>query len=537
MMSHQGNAQEVLHLVKELASGNRNAAAVRAAAAHPLADSDLRVLYHNMLDAAASDLFMFTPEELRNLSTDASYDPVPDVDRCSLRFGDLANATFEQIVFANPVWGKPFVRVDEKYFLFSFFTVLSFPFSIFLSVVQGDHGVQKERLEKVRAKFLEAKSESLLRSYLPSAQVFGNLFWFDSAGRRLETDVLALAENRLLVFEAKGSILPDRVRAGNFAKAKSFLKNTYGVAGVQASRLEEEIRTRPNGVDLVDENGHKLLTLGSENVKKFLAYSVTLDQIGTFANARRLFEEIGIIDPATFPVPPIMAPELMKVLELLPDETHRLHYLERRHQLYSAAHVVGDEMDIFATYVMFGFGSLPLDGSLITLLNASFYLDQYTNAGHVTFPANSTVNNTKYFDRVLRYLLQRRPKDFLDLAFAVIDTPPEAQATFEEMMADLRSGVGNKDERIQVTSLAVTRSFVPFVLAGSVYGDLPRESRNYLLQRGLTDAITKRGLHTGLLIGRQLGFSEYLYSVIAFLNLSDEDAKAYLKLAAEEKDA
>ena len=52
------------------------------------------------------------------------------------------------------------------------------------------------------------------------------------------------------------------------------------------------------------------------------------------------------------------------------------------------------------------------------------------------------------------------------------------------------------------------------------------ESRNYLLPE-ITDAITKRSLHTGLLIGRQQ-VSEYPYSVIAFLNLSDEDAKAHI---------
>jgi len=329
--------------------------------------------------------------------------------------------------------------------------------------------------------------------------------------------------------------LPDRVRLGNFAKSKSFLKESYGLAGIQASRLEEEIRKGPGGVDLFDGSGRKLLTLSSEKVRRFLAYSVTLDQMGTFANARRLFEEIGIIDPATFPVPPIMASELARILEVLPDEIYRVHYLERRHRLYSVVHVVGDELDIFATYVMQGFGVLPLDGTqLVTLLNASFYLDNYISDGHVVFPSSSTVRNTKYFDRVLQYLLQRRPKDALDLGLAIIDTPPEAQETFEDLMSDMRLKADNVDEQIRVGSIAVTSSFESFVLAGSVYGNLPRESRNEVLMRGLADAITKRGLKAGLLIGRQLGFSEYPYSIIAFLSMSDEDVEAYSRLVAKQ---
>jgi hypothetical protein len=534
IQANEGNAEDVRGLINQLVVSNANAAEVYQGAPTDLPLASLRTLFHHVLDASASDIFMFTPEQLRQISPNPSYDPVPDVDRCSLRFGETKDLIFEKIARSNPVWGKPFVRVDNNYFLFLFFTVMSFPFSLFLSVVRGEPKGQKERLEKVRAKFLELECESLLRKHIPGAEVFRNLFWSDASGKTFETDVLAIIEDRLLVFEAKGSILPDRVRIGNFEKSKSFLKDTYGAAGVQASRLEEEIRTSTANTDLFGHSGQKLLTLNSATVKKVVAYSITLDQLGTFSNGRHLFEEIGIIDPGTFPVPPLMASELAKVMELLPDEVHRLHYLDRRHDLYSAVHVVADELDIFATYVMHGFGTLPTGKvQLVTLLNASFYLDRYVKNGTVVFPETSTVSNTKYFDRVLAYVLQRRPKDFLELAFALIDTPPEAQHVFEQMMKELRPKVRNRDEQVQVFSLKVDRSFEPFVLAGSMYGEIPREERNDVLTKGLADAIAKRGLKKGVLIGRQLGFSEYPYSVIMFLSMSKEQRDSYLKLAAQ----
>ena len=166
-----------------------------------------------------------------------------------------------------------------------------------MSVVEGDPVIQKGRLERVSAKYLETECESLLKKYLPGAQVFRNSFWSDATGKRFETDVLALIENRLLVFEAKGSILPDRVRLGNFAKAKSFLKDTYGLAGIQASRLEEEIRKRPGGVDFFDSSGRKLLTLSSERDEDSLLIRLPSTRWGLLPTHAASLKRSGLSTP------------------------------------------------------------------------------------------------------------------------------------------------------------------------------------------------------------------------------------------------
>ncbi len=358
--------------------------------------------------------------------------------------------------------------------------------------------------------------------------MFRNLFWFDEQGKRYETDIIAVAVNRLFIFEAKGALLPDRIRTGNFAKAKSFLKDTHGFAGTQAGRLAHEIKRRSDGLPMFTEDGHKIITLTADMAEEVIAFSLTIDQLGTIANARQLLETVGILDDKAFRVPPLMVSEFEKVLEALPDEIYRLHYLTRRHQLYGAVDIIGDELDVFATYVMRGFSSLPPQGyNSISALGASYYLDNFIQGGHVVFPPGSSLANTRYFDRVLRYMVERKPDRYLDLAFSVLDIPADIQQRFEEMMKELRAAAQKLDsDQIQVGSVPVKRGLMSLVVAGSVYGDMDREVRNDALTRGLADAIVNRGVQSGFLIGRELGFEQYPYSVSLFLRMKPSEASS-----------
>ena len=114
--------------------------------------------------------------------------------------------------------------------------------------------------------------------------------------RELETDVLALAENRLLVFEAKGGYcLTDCGQEISLRKAPNhFEEHLYKAAGVQTSRLEENSQDRTAWI-LSTRNGHKLLTWVRRMSRSSSQLALLLSTRSAFANARRLFEEIGIL--------------------------------------------------------------------------------------------------------------------------------------------------------------------------------------------------------------------------------------------------
>lgn len=481
----------------------------------------LRSACFNLIEVCASEIFAFTHAELIALSPRGDYDPAPQVNMCSCSFGDLESAIFESVSKGNPIWSRPFVKTEGRYFLFSPLTVLSFPFHLFLAAASGDANFVKRRLEDVRGGFVEVECEQLLKKNFPGAVVHRGLFWHDDLGNRYETDVIMKVGDRLVVFEAKGALLPDRVRAGNFVKAKSFLKDIYVLATGQAARLISEVkRSDGRGLQLKNQQGKVVIVLEQSAFSDTLAFSLTIEQLGTVANARALLEATEVMKKGPFSAPPIMLPELAKILESLPTDIHRLHYLTRRRQIYQTTEVVGDELDLFAIYVMHGFTSLPT-GYLLSIVGASFHLPDHSSGKQVVFSKTSSVRNTAYFERLFRYVLVRQPAHYLDLAFAILDTPPGIQTQFERTMRDLRAQARSADlGDFPFCSIAIKEGPVSLLLAGCVYRDVEREARNIAIQNSLMEMMYNSMTRVGVLFGKELGFEKYPYSVALMLTSS-----------------
>src|SRR5207244_3875736 len=113
----------------------------------------------------------------------------------------------------------------------------------------------KVNLEKIRGLFVEYECEALLKRTLPRLSVYRDVFWTDEAGNRIQSDILAFIENWLFIFEAKGAIYPDRLRAGHFVKAQSFIKDVYGEAASQSERLATRIKNSQGTLSLYDQSG------------------------------------------------------------------------------------------------------------------------------------------------------------------------------------------------------------------------------------------------------------------------------------------
>jgi hypothetical protein len=203
---------------------------------------------------------------------------------------------------------------------------------------------------------------------------------------------------------------------------------------------------------------------------------------------------------------------------MLPDEIYRLHYLVRRHQLCSLVDILGDELDVFAVYVMYGFASKTFqNGGSTFVLGASYHLKDCVVNGKVVFPTTSSVRNTKYFEKVLQYILARRPDSYFDLAFSVLDISPDDQKRFEAAMKELRGRAKYNVTGIDVCSLAVKQGPISLVVCGAVYGDIDRETRKNTLFHALIENIELHAVKAGLLIARDIEFGEAPYSLAMFL--------------------
>jgi len=476
-----------------------------------LSRGELELLCHNMLELSLWQIFRFTESDIVALSPGHDYDPMADLSHCAIEFSKGA------ALLPTDIWYKPFILHNGDFYLFSPYTVLSFPFHLLLSLRGGFDSPLKTKLEEVRGKFLENEAATLFKECFPNAAIFENVYWYEESGDRIETDLLVLLDDRLIILEAKGAIIPDKLRAGNYNRTKSFLRDTFAHGNLQANRFISRLKSCPE-LFLYDERGNVLTCLRQSEVIEIIPIVLTIEQLGPIANARKLLELAEISNASLFQAMPLMISELTYILRLLPSKIFRIHYLSRRSLVYRERSVLGDEMDLFALYVMFGFSAdIFSDDVLIWALGASYSIKNYFDSeGALKFSQSSTLANTSYFSRVLSLLSGRHGSDHLSAALAILDTPAPRQNDFEQALRKLRLGaVGDRRKR-EDCRMVIKSGVVSLVVVGTAWRAIGDEEKRQAHRQLLRDTINESMVEEGVLIDLQGGVSKLPFSSILY---------------------
>jgi hypothetical protein len=166
-------------------------------------------------------------------------------------------------------------------------------------------------------------------------------------------------------------------------------------------------------LDIDDERGEKIASLRRSEISEVIPIVLTIEQLGIIANARKLLEVADLSGAELFSAMPVMVAELAFILKLLPDETTRAHYLSRRSRIFQERDVLGDEMDLFALYLMYGFSAQAFKREqFMWALGASYSLSKYLDEdGALIIPTTSTTANTPYFLRLLDSIVRANIKN------------------------------------------------------------------------------------------------------------------------------
>ncbi len=460
-----------------------------------LSRQELEWLCHNMLELSFWLVFRFTPDDIATLNPRGDYDACLDLGCCSNEFRE------QNQLSPIDIWFRPFVSYEGDFYLFSPYTAISFPFHLLFSVNGNADPSFKSRLEKVRGKFLEREAADLLRKSFPSATIVPNAYWYTASGDRIETDLLVRLGSKLLVAESKGAIFPDKLRDGNYLRARTFLKDTFGIGNLQNLRFAKRLMEVPE-LDLFTESGERIGSLRGSEMSEVIPLVLTVEQLGIIANARKLLDAADVSGAALFSAMPIMVAELATILRLLPDEVSRVHYLSRRSRIYQQRDVLGDEMDLFTLYVMYGYSLDALSGqNFVWSLGASYSLSDYVNGdGALLFPPSSTVPNTAYFSRVLNYVVRGDRQESLDICCAITDIPTEVQQSFEQALRRVRMSAATNHQRREYCEVAMKEGIASVVLVGTAYRAMGAEEKTQAHDRLLREAISRTGVSEGILI-------------------------------------
>ena len=271
------------------------------------------------------------------------------LERISIGFGDVLPDSIDHLHLSNPVITKPLVT-DKKgnYYLFCTQTL----FASLIEIVDGlaiSKPSLKKAIEDFKASWLETKLNSVLATAFPSGEIHPNAKWNDIDAKEGETDSILLIDKTVGLFEAKSGRITAPAKRGAPERLKRQIDELLVVPSRQSARFEALLKNSASPVSFRTPAGK--VNLEATDVREVFRINVLFDTIGPLSTGTRRLVEAGFIHPDEPMAPCMSIFELETLLDLLPDQISKIHYLRRRCELERNSLIEADEMDMIALYL------------------------------------------------------------------------------------------------------------------------------------------------------------------------------------------
>ena len=474
-------------------------------------------------DMMLEGCFVFTLDDLLDVYGQcADREAVKKViDKLAFEFGDLQDCNKEWVILNNPVWERPFIKIDdETYFLVLVGHIPHYISSLFEGLVTDDPALeQKYRVRK--AKYLEDEVECLFRAGFPSGKFYRGSMWDDGNGDKGENDLTIVLGSVAVVVEAKSGSLSPSAQRGAPKRLVDTVRDLIVAPADQASRFIRVLAGMQGPNSFVTKSGSDN-TIDVSGVRYFLPLTVTMEQFGLVSSTLNLAES-GISDRKVSDLAQVISlTDLMVIFEILGLQSEKVHYFFRRRELGARLRLHGYEMDVLAFYLDRGFNVGEIEFSGDTLLNlnlvpVSKQLDPYFVGQQLGVVIDKPrLRLTPWWTRILQRLDAELSEDRLDAALLLLNVPYEDQKKVERQFTKLSRRVrrnSGEEPRTWVELLTVPAER-QFCVALYPYLSTYRETRDAVIDDFLKQdhARQSRG---AVCIGVNLDHGGAPYSVVA----------------------
>ena len=314
------------------------------------------------LSETKGTLFAIFEENLRSIFqlkreeavTASGSDPLwNSFKRISLGFGDVKPDLIQHLHLSNPVGAKPLVSDGSgNYFLFCTQTTFANLIEILDELAAAKPPLTRA-IETFKAEWLETKLNSIVSAAFPSGEAHSNAKWRDLDGKEGETDCILLIDKTVGLFEAKSGRITAPAKRGAPERLKRQINELLVDPSRQSARFETLLQTSTESVSFYTPSG--ISEIKGSDVREVFRINILFDTIGPLSTNTRRLIEAGFIDPDEPMAPCMSVFELETLLDLLPNQISRIHYLRRRCQLERNSLIEADEMDLIALYLATGF--------------------------------------------------------------------------------------------------------------------------------------------------------------------------------------
>jgi len=357
--------------------------------------------------------------------------------KLSLTFGDLAQENPEYFFLDNPIWAKPFIRVqDGSYFCMLPIIFTNFGFRIIEQLLKdAKAGVD---CSDRRSEFLENEITSLFKTAFPQAKYIPNFVWDE-----YETDLLLKFESTLIIVEAKSGSISIPALRGAPKRTRQHIKELIIEPAKQSFRLEQKVlAAQSNPVE--NSSFIKQLPFDITDIKNILRLSVTLEDFaGIQANLSLLKDDL--IDPAFVPIPTIMLADLIVIMDILQTPAEKIHYLLRRNELeHYQMKFYGSEIDILGLYIENGLNIAGVQDKEMgmLLMGMTEFIDEYYVAlDNNIVRKKPKLKQTIWWHDILLRLETKRPQYWLDASIMLLNYPIDEQYKAERAFRKIKKYV------------------------------------------------------------------------------------------------
>lgn len=462
---------------------------------------------------ALVDACTFTLDELMSIyAADVDQQSFASaIDGLSYGFGDLADTQVDDIFLDNPVWQRPFVRLDDgKYFISIPGMLLSFGLDILEALVVAVPALKEPYLKR-RGMYLEDSLTTQFQGAFPDAEIYQGSRWVD--GKLWENDVLVVIDHVAVVIEAKSNAV-HASREGNPGGLKQNVKDVMATPSAQGSRFEQYLRNNPGPIRFRTNKSGVFNEFDTSKVKQFVRLNVSLRPLGGLHSRWPLLRDAGLIAAEVDMAPTMTLADLKSVFDVLDGPCQKLHYLARRAEFERNARYTGDELDLLALYLETGFniGRLEFDSGDLLLMGGSKRLAPYFMRDETGKPApKPRLVLSPWWAKMVRHTETTKLPGWPRLGMALLSVPYEDQIRIERRFHGAKQAVRIGRRESKVVDLIYVDTGPPqrrLAVGAIAYRDDLMKGRQGRMQDAAERVFDKLQAARALIIGVNVGGNE-----------------------------
>jgi len=420
--------------------------------------------------------------------------------------GDLDLGQAEYFFLANPVWTSPGVLIEHEFFFPAPQVIFSHIHSILGSLAEAA-GI-KEKLEKIRAEFLENKIKDIVEKTLPGIHITSNAKW-QLGDRIFETDLLGKIERVVLIVEAKSAALTPQGLRGAPDRVKRHVRDLVVDPAQQSHRLEQVIQQAKDG-DQTSINIASSLGLVLDDIDVIIRVSITLDDFSVICSAEKELKAAGWAPDDLRLAPTLGIADFEVVADILSEPAHFLHYFSERERIQKTADIFGDELDYLGFYLETGFNVASIENEKIALSisGMSHDIDHYYTSGDAGVIVPKPLPKVHaHISRIVESVRQRGVKAWTIMSLDILSLGnlEEQHALFKEMDRLRESVRKNYQNPRHLCSLQVSPPAHRFAcVIFYVYPQALSERRQDIVSQLSGDALAEGKWRRCVFVGRKI---------------------------------